>query len=96
MFTRCHLNIQRCVNVASSSRPQFETLIGLEVHVQLKTKSKLFSAAPVNEQGSNQSVALFDMGTPGTLPTLNKKAVKVSQIFWHFHFEAVQNENLVC
>ncbi|CAD5215554.1 unnamed protein product [Bursaphelenchus okinawaensis] len=55
--------------------------IGLEIHVQLKTQSKLFSAASVAKQyssGSNQNVALFDLGTPGTLPTVNKKCIELA------------------
>ncbi|CAD5221498.1 unnamed protein product [Bursaphelenchus xylophilus] len=55
--------------------------IGLEIHVQLKANSKLFSDAPVTDGvacGSNQTVALFDLGTPGTLPTVNENSVKLA------------------
>ncbi|OGV30958.1 MAG: glutaminyl-tRNA synthase (glutamine-hydrolyzing) subunit B [Legionellales bacterium RIFCSPHIGHO2_12_FULL_35_11] len=54
----------------------FETVIGLEIHAQLSTKSKLFSNAST-EFGSkpNTAVNFIDAGLPGTLPVLNKKAV---------------------
>ncbi len=54
----------------------FETIIGLEVHVELKTNSKVFSPSPIgfgDEPNSNISPA--DLGYPGTLPVLNEKAV---------------------
>ena len=54
----------------------FEAIIGLELHVQLNTKSKLFSSAPVtfgNEP--NTAVALLDFAFPGVLPIINKQAV---------------------
>lgn len=54
----------------------FETIIGLEVHVELKTDSKVFSASP-NHFGAepNMNTSVIDLGYPGTLPILNKKAV---------------------
>ncbi|MGD6830551.1 Asp-tRNA(Asn)/Glu-tRNA(Gln) amidotransferase subunit GatB [Sutcliffiella halmapala] len=55
----------------------FETIIGLEVHVELKTKSKIFSASP-NEFGAepNSNTSVVELGYPGTLPVLNKQAVE--------------------
>ncbi|GAB2547304.1 Asp-tRNA(Asn)/Glu-tRNA(Gln) amidotransferase subunit GatB [Gracilibacillus alcaliphilus] len=54
----------------------FETVIGLEVHVELKTASKIFSPAP-NAFGSepNSNVNPIDLGYPGVLPVLNEEAV---------------------
>lgn len=54
----------------------FETIIGLEVHVELKTASKIFSPS-TNEFGSapNTNVNPIDLGYPGTLPVLNEEAV---------------------
>ena len=54
----------------------FEAVIGLEIHVEMKTKSKMFSASP-NSFGSevNTNVNVLDMGFPGTLPVVNKRAV---------------------
>lgn len=56
---------------------EFETVIGLEVHVELKTDSKIFSASP-NHFGSepNANTSVIDLGYPGVLPVLNKKAVE--------------------
>ncbi len=54
----------------------FETIIGLEVHVELKTESKIFSPAPAHfgaEPNTNTNV--IDLGYPGVLPVLNKTAV---------------------
>lgn len=56
---------------------EFETVIGLEVHVELKTESKIFSASP-NKFGSepNANTSVIDLGYPGTLPVLNRQAVE--------------------
>ncbi|MEC9064656.1 MAG: Asp-tRNA(Asn)/Glu-tRNA(Gln) amidotransferase subunit GatB [Pseudomonadota bacterium] len=55
---------------------KWETVIGLEIHVQLDTSSKIFSGASTaygSEQNTNTS--LIDLGYPGVLPVLNKDAV---------------------
>ncbi|MFJ7973479.1 Asp-tRNA(Asn)/Glu-tRNA(Gln) amidotransferase subunit GatB [Psychrobacillus sp. NPDC096389] len=54
----------------------FETVIGLEVHVELKTNSKIFSAAP-NHFGAepNTNTTVIDLGYPGVLPVVNKSVV---------------------
>ncbi|NWO12499.1 Asp-tRNA(Asn)/Glu-tRNA(Gln) amidotransferase subunit GatB [Virgibacillus sp.] len=54
----------------------FETIIGLEVHVELKTQSKIFSPS-VNAFGTapNTNVNPIDLGYPGVLPVLNEEAV---------------------
>lgn len=54
----------------------FETVIGLEVHVELKTKSKIFSPSS-NMFGDepNSNVNPIDLGYPGVLPVLNEEAV---------------------
>ncbi len=57
----------------------WETVIGLEIHVQLSTKSKIFSGASAaygSEQNTNTS--LVDLGYPGVLPVLNKEAVMMA------------------
>jgi aspartyl-tRNA(Asn)/glutamyl-tRNA(Gln) amidotransferase subunit B len=60
----------------------WDTVIGLEVHVQLLTESKLFSAtstrfgAPPNTQAG-----LVDLGFPGTLPVPNRAAVRMAVAF---------------
>ncbi len=55
----------------------WEPVIGLEIHVQLNTKSKLFSSAP-NHFGDEPNVNITDVctGQPGTLPVLNQEAVR--------------------
>lgn len=55
----------------------FETIIGLEVHVELKTDSKIFSDSP-NHFGAapNTQTSVIDLGYPGVLPVLNKRAVE--------------------
>lgn len=55
---------------------EFETVIGLEVHVELKTNSKIFSSSP-NHFGAdpNTNTTVIDLGYPGVLPVVNKKAV---------------------
>ncbi|PFL82417.1 Asp-tRNA(Asn)/Glu-tRNA(Gln) amidotransferase GatCAB subunit B [Bacillus cereus] len=53
-----------------------ETIIGLEVHVELKTNSKIFSASPTGFGAEpNTQTSVIDLGYPGVLPTLNKEAV---------------------
>jgi len=55
----------------------FETVIGLEVHVELKTNTKIFSPAPARfgaEPNSNTNV--IDWGYPGVLPVMNKSALE--------------------
>ncbi|HLQ72592.1 MAG TPA: Asp-tRNA(Asn)/Glu-tRNA(Gln) amidotransferase subunit GatB [Bacillota bacterium] len=54
----------------------FETVIGLEVHVELKTNSKVFSSSP-NGFGAepNSNISVIDLGYPGTLPVVNEEAV---------------------
>lgn len=50
----------------------------MEVHAELDTKSKMFSAAPVAFGGEpNTRVALLDLGLPGTLPVPNKEAINM-------------------
>ena len=54
----------------------FEAVIGLEIHVEQKTKSKMFSAAPDGfSHEPNTEIAPLDMGYPGTMPVVNKQAV---------------------
>ena len=53
----------------------WETVIGLEVHVQLSTKTKLFSGASTTFGSEpNTQVDLIDLGLPGVLPVANKEA----------------------
>ncbi len=60
-------------------RKKYEVVIGLEVHAQLKTKSKIF-ACDSTEFGSEQNthVSPVTLGMPGVLPVLNKEAVNMA------------------
>ena len=61
----------------SSIYDKYETVIGLEIHAQLQTKTKAYSADK-NEYGStpNTNVSSVSLGHPGTLPVYNKEAMK--------------------
>ena len=57
----------------------WNTVIGLEVHIQLNTKSKLFSGAPNKFGGTaNSQTSLIDLGYPGTLPVINEEAITMA------------------
>ena len=61
---------------------EYESVIGLEVHVQLKTKSKIFSQASTNFGANpNTQACAVDLGLPGVLPVLNKEAVRMAITF---------------
>lgn len=51
--------------------------IGLEVHVQLKTRTKMFCACPAHTEGEpNTAVCPVCLGLPGALPTMNREAIR--------------------
>lgn len=55
---------------------EYEAIIGLEIHVETKTKSKMFSPAPIDYNAApNTMVSFIDLAHPGILPTVNKQAV---------------------
>ena len=56
----------------------YKTTIGLEIHAELKTKTKMFcnSKNDTEEKTPNVNICPVCMGHPGTLPTINKEAVK--------------------
>lgn len=55
---------------------KLRAVVGLEIHLQLDTKSKLFSSAPISYgAAANTRIAPLDMAFPGALPTVNKCAV---------------------
>src|SRR5690554_3086023 len=61
---------------------QWETVIGLEVHVQLATKTKIFSGASTafGAEPNTQACAI-DLAMPGTLPTRNEQAFRFATMF---------------
>lgn len=63
----------------SSSPITYESVIGLEVHIQLNTCSKAFSSeANVFELSPNLNISAVTLGLPGTLPRANKEHVEKS------------------
>lgn len=57
----------------------FEPVLGFEVHVELNTKTKMFSDAPNFFGGEpNTNVTPVDLGLPGSLPVVNEQAIKYS------------------
>jgi aspartyl-tRNA(Asn)/glutamyl-tRNA(Gln) amidotransferase subunit B len=61
---------------------QWEIVIGLEIHAQLATKSKIFSGSATRYGASpNSQASLVDLGYPGTLPVLNAEAVRMAVKF---------------
>ncbi|HLX78340.1 MAG TPA: Asp-tRNA(Asn)/Glu-tRNA(Gln) amidotransferase subunit GatB, partial [Acidimicrobiales bacterium] len=64
---------------ANSLNEKWETVVGLEVHAELLTKTKLFCSSP-NAFGSepNTNVCPVCLGLPGSLPVLNEHAVELA------------------
>ncbi len=60
----------------------WETVIGLEIHVQLSTQSKIFSGSAITFGAEpNTQASLVDLGMPGVLPVLNEDAIKKAITF---------------
>ena len=58
---------------------QWETVIGLEVHIQLSTKSKIFSGASTKfGSDPNKQACLIDVALPGVLPVCNQEAIRMA------------------
>lgn len=68
--------------MTSDTYKDWECVIGLEVHVQLNTKTKMFSPAP-NHFGSepNTNIGIVDTAQPGALPRANKVAIEKAILF---------------
>lgn len=63
----------------SSNHSGYEAVIGIEVHVQLKTKSKMFCADSTEfNAGDNENTSPVSVGMPGTLPVVNRQAINYS------------------
>jgi len=62
--------------------PAWEVVIGLEIHTQLATQSKIFSgAATAYGAAANTQACLVDLGYPGVLPVLNEEVVRMACMF---------------
>ena len=60
----------------------YEAVLGLEVHVQLRTRSKIFCACPVDAHGApNAHTCPVCLGHPGVLPVLNREVVRLALRF---------------
>jgi aspartyl-tRNA(Asn)/glutamyl-tRNA(Gln) amidotransferase subunit B len=60
---------------------EWETVIGLEIHAQLATKSKIFSGASTAYGAEpNTQACTIDLGMPGVLPVLNREAVRMAAV----------------
>mgnify|MGYP001100206902 CR=1 FL=1 len=60
---------------------RWEVVIGLEVHAQLATQSKIFSGAATAYGGEpNTQACLVDLGYPGVLPVLNAEVVRMATV----------------
>ena len=61
---------------------EWEVVIGLEIHAQLATRSKIFSASSTSFGAApNVQANLVDLGYPGVLPVLNAEAVRMAALF---------------
>ena len=70
------------MNSAASNTPGWEVVIGLEVHTQLKTVSKIFSGASTAfGSDPNTQACAVDLGLPGVLPVANQEAVRMAVKF---------------
>ncbi|XP_018325252.1 glutamyl-tRNA(Gln) amidotransferase subunit B, mitochondrial [Agrilus planipennis] len=69
----------RCIKYCfvHTNKTKWQSVVGLEIHAQINSKSKLFSDASTDFAGYvNSNTSLFDAAIPGTLPVLNKQCVK--------------------
>ncbi len=66
----------KCVILPTMEK--YHVTIGLEIHAQLKTKTKMFSPSKndPNEKRANWNISPIDLAHPGTLPLINKKAIE--------------------
>src|SRR5579884_3702549 len=66
--------------ISNETKQQYTATIGIECHVQLKTKTKLFSGVDNNarEAAANTLISHIDFGLPGSLPVLNEAALELA------------------
>ncbi|XP_063332135.1 glutamyl-tRNA(Gln) amidotransferase subunit B, mitochondrial [Pelmatolapia mariae] len=73
---QCHAQLPQ---KARSAPQQLVGVVGLEIHAQINSSTKLFSGAPVRFSAPpNSLVSFFDASLPGTLPVLNKRCVEAA------------------
>lgn len=71
------------INPPCYTTKMFEPVIGLEIHLAMKTNSKLFCGCPGDSfgQGPNVSTCPVCLGLPGSLPTINREAIDKALMF---------------
>ncbi|MFP5298368.1 MAG: Asp-tRNA(Asn)/Glu-tRNA(Gln) amidotransferase GatCAB subunit B, partial [Actinomycetota bacterium] len=63
--------------MSTTTTETYETTVGLEIHVELSTRSKMFCACPVDFGGEpNTRVCPVCLGMPGSLPVPNQMAIE--------------------
>ncbi len=71
--------VQSIPGLGAPADTEWETVVGLEVHAELATETKLFSASPNRFGGEpNTHIDPVSLGLPGSLPVLNEKAVELA------------------
>jgi aspartyl-tRNA(Asn)/glutamyl-tRNA(Gln) amidotransferase subunit B len=76
--------------------PTYETVIGLEIHIQLNTQSKVFCACPADSWGAppNTNICPVCTGLPGVLPVLNRAVVeKAARLAAAMHCDLIRDES---
>jgi aspartyl-tRNA(Asn)/glutamyl-tRNA(Gln) amidotransferase subunit B len=74
--------VTTAAGTAGAERRGWEVVIGLEIHAQLATRSKIFSGSPTAYGAApNTQASLVDLGYPGVLPVLNREAVRMAVKF---------------
>ena len=69
------------MSTTTAAEPQYKVLIGMEIHVQLETQSKMFTGAANGFGGDpNSQVDPVILGLPGVLPVINKRAVEMAMM----------------
>ncbi len=69
------------MSTTTAAEPQYKVLIGMEIHVQLATQSKMFTGAANGFGGDpNSQVDPVILGLPGVLPVINKRAVEMAMM----------------
>ncbi|CAO3611752.1 unnamed protein product [Cunninghamella echinulata] len=75
-YTRIH---KATFVTVKTIKPEWEAVIGIEVHAQIKTKTKLFSDTPTSfNEPVNTNVSVVDAAYPGVQPKLNQQAVELA------------------
>uniref|UniRef100_A0A7S3CY26 Glutamyl-tRNA(Gln) amidotransferase subunit B, mitochondrial n=1 Tax=Palpitomonas bilix TaxID=652834 RepID=A0A7S3CY26_9EUKA len=76
MFRLSIPSLRRSFCSAAAAAEKYEVVVGLEVHAQIGSRSKLFSGSSTQfASAANSQVSIFDAATPGTLPVPNRGCV---------------------